>query len=108
MLSSPTPSVCSPTFAEGNLSVLHRLQGGNTVRQLLKIAKKTVPEGDWHRTPVVLKATAGLRLLPEDKANALLKEVRPVSLSALRQFGTNPIGSTKELLDKPLSAYKCH
>lgn len=54
------------------------LQGGNTIRQLLKIAKKTVPEEEWHRTPVVLKATAGLRLLPEDKANALLKEVRHV------------------------------
>uniref|UniRef100_A0A3B5AIN5 nucleoside diphosphate phosphatase n=1 Tax=Stegastes partitus TaxID=144197 RepID=A0A3B5AIN5_9TELE len=53
-------------------------EGGNTVRQLLRIAKKTVPEEDWRRTPVVLKATAGLRLLPEDKANALLKEVRDV------------------------------
>uniref|UniRef100_A0A8C4F3N3 nucleoside diphosphate phosphatase n=1 Tax=Dicentrarchus labrax TaxID=13489 RepID=A0A8C4F3N3_DICLA len=53
-------------------------EGGNTIRQLLKIAKKTVPEEDWKRTPVVLKATAGLRLLPEDKANALLKEVQDV------------------------------
>uniref|UniRef100_A0A672FR52 nucleoside diphosphate phosphatase n=1 Tax=Salarias fasciatus TaxID=181472 RepID=A0A672FR52_SALFA len=53
-------------------------EGGNTVRQLLKIAKKTVPEDDWSRTPVVLKATAGLRLLPEDKAHALLREVREV------------------------------
>uniref|UniRef100_A0A8D3CT73 nucleoside diphosphate phosphatase n=1 Tax=Scophthalmus maximus TaxID=52904 RepID=A0A8D3CT73_SCOMX len=53
-------------------------KGGNTVRQLLKIAKKTVPEDEWKRTPVVLKATAGLRLLPEDKASALLKEVREV------------------------------
>ncbi|XP_057714508.1 ectonucleoside triphosphate diphosphohydrolase 5 [Corythoichthys intestinalis] len=53
-------------------------EGGNTVRQLLKIAKKTVPEEEWKRTPVVLKATAGLRLLPEDKANALLNEVRHV------------------------------
>lgn len=51
-------------------------QGGNTIRQLLKIAKKTVPEEEWSRTPVVLKATAGLRLLPEDKAKALLNEVR--------------------------------
>uniref|UniRef100_A0A673AS73 nucleoside diphosphate phosphatase n=1 Tax=Sphaeramia orbicularis TaxID=375764 RepID=A0A673AS73_9TELE len=46
--------------------------------ELLKIAKKTIPEDEWKRTPVVLKATAGLRLLPEDKANALLKEVREV------------------------------
>ncbi|KAI3367756.1 hypothetical protein L3Q82_026594, partial [Scortum barcoo] len=53
-------------------------EGGNTIRQLLKIAKKTVPEEDWRRTPVVLKATAGLRLLPEDEANALLREVREV------------------------------
>uniref|UniRef100_A0AAQ6IBB0 nucleoside diphosphate phosphatase n=1 Tax=Anabas testudineus TaxID=64144 RepID=A0AAQ6IBB0_ANATE len=53
-------------------------EGGNSVRQLLKIAKKTVPEDSWRRTPVILKATAGLRLLPEDKANALLKEVREV------------------------------
>uniref|UniRef100_A0A8C5EJK5 nucleoside diphosphate phosphatase n=1 Tax=Gouania willdenowi TaxID=441366 RepID=A0A8C5EJK5_GOUWI len=53
-------------------------EGGNTVRQLLKIAKKTVPEEDWPRTPVVLKATAGLRLLPEDKAHTLLKEVQEV------------------------------
>ncbi|KAF0044419.1 hypothetical protein F2P81_003577 [Scophthalmus maximus] len=60
----PLPEVSSP--------------GGNTVRQLLKIAKKTVPEDEWKRTPVVLKATAGLRLLPEDKASALLKEVREV------------------------------
>ncbi|XP_049596070.1 ectonucleoside triphosphate diphosphohydrolase 5 [Syngnathus scovelli] len=53
-------------------------EGGDTVRQLLKIAKKTVPEEEWKRTPVVLKATAGLRLLPEDKANALLNEVKHV------------------------------
>uniref|UniRef100_A0A3Q3D434 nucleoside diphosphate phosphatase n=1 Tax=Hippocampus comes TaxID=109280 RepID=A0A3Q3D434_HIPCM len=46
--------------------------------ELLKIAKKTVPEEEWRRTPVVLKATAGLRLLPEDKACALLNEVRHV------------------------------
>ncbi|XP_072313317.1 ectonucleoside triphosphate diphosphohydrolase 5 [Eucyclogobius newberryi] len=53
-------------------------EGGNTVRQLLKIAKKTVPEEDWKRTPVVLRATAGLRLLPHDKALVLLKEVKEV------------------------------
>ncbi|XP_068607888.1 ectonucleoside triphosphate diphosphohydrolase 5-like [Brachionichthys hirsutus] len=53
-------------------------EGGNTIRQLLKIAKKIVPEEEWSRTPVVLKATAGLRLLPEDKANALLEQVREV------------------------------
>ncbi|XP_067099586.1 ectonucleoside triphosphate diphosphohydrolase 5 [Osmerus mordax] len=53
-------------------------EGGDTIRQLLKIAKKTVPEEEWKQTPVVLKATAGLRLLPVEKANALLDEVRDV------------------------------
>uniref|UniRef100_A0A673XFI5 nucleoside diphosphate phosphatase n=1 Tax=Salmo trutta TaxID=8032 RepID=A0A673XFI5_SALTR len=53
-------------------------EGGNTIRALLKVAKKTVPEVEWKQTPVVLKATAGLRLLPEEKANALLDEVREV------------------------------
>ncbi|KAM6961402.1 ectonucleoside triphosphate diphosphohydrolase 5 [Aplochiton taeniatus] len=53
-------------------------EGGDTIRGLLKIAKKAVPEEEWRRTPVVLKATAGLRLLPEEKASTLLKEVRGV------------------------------
>lgn len=45
------------------------------MRQLLKVAKKTVPQLDWKRTPLVLKATAGLRLLPPEKAQALLEQV---------------------------------
>lgn len=80
-------------------------QGGNTIRQLLKIAKKAVPEEEWSRTPVVLKATAGLRLLPEDKANTLLKEVRRSFSLALRQFGTNARpakGAGWKTTEKPL------
>uniref|UniRef100_A0A8K9V3N6 nucleoside diphosphate phosphatase n=1 Tax=Oncorhynchus mykiss TaxID=8022 RepID=A0A8K9V3N6_ONCMY len=52
--------------------------GGYTVRQLLKVAKKTVPQLDWKRTPLVLKATAGFRLLPPEKAHALLEQVQDV------------------------------
>lgn len=52
--------------------------GGHTVRMLLKVAKKTVPRLEWKRTPVVLRATAGLRLLPPEKAEALLEQVRDV------------------------------
>uniref|UniRef100_A0AAY4BXS6 nucleoside diphosphate phosphatase n=1 Tax=Denticeps clupeoides TaxID=299321 RepID=A0AAY4BXS6_9TELE len=48
---------------------------GETVRQLLRVAKKAVPHVEWERTPVVLRATAGLRLLPPKKAQALLDEV---------------------------------
>uniref|UniRef100_A0A8B9K6M1 nucleoside diphosphate phosphatase n=1 Tax=Astyanax mexicanus TaxID=7994 RepID=A0A8B9K6M1_ASTMX len=52
--------------------------GGDTIRQLLKVAKKTIPKEEWRQTPVVLKATAGLRLLPVEKARALLDEVKEV------------------------------
>ncbi|XP_052475760.1 ectonucleoside triphosphate diphosphohydrolase 5-like [Carassius gibelio] len=52
--------------------------GGETIRQLLKVAKKTIPKEQWIQTPVVLKATAGLRLLPQEKAKALLNEVKDV------------------------------
>uniref|UniRef100_A0A9R1SSR9 nucleoside diphosphate phosphatase n=2 Tax=Cyprinus carpio TaxID=7962 RepID=A0A9R1SSR9_CYPCA len=52
--------------------------GGETIRQLLKVAKKTIPKEQWIQTPVVLKATAGLRLLPQEKAKALLNEVKEI------------------------------
>lgn len=39
------------------------------------MAIDAVPPHLWKNTPVVLKATAGLRLLSEEKAQALLSEV---------------------------------
>ena len=51
------------------------LKGAETVQELLEVAKDSIPPSHWKRTPVVLKATAGLRLLPEEKADALLFEV---------------------------------
>uniref|UniRef100_A0A8C0JRK2 nucleoside diphosphate phosphatase n=1 Tax=Canis lupus dingo TaxID=286419 RepID=A0A8C0JRK2_CANLU len=53
-------------------------QGAETVQGLLEVAKDSIPQSHWKRTPVVLKATAGLRLLPEQKAQALLFEVREI------------------------------
>ncbi|KAM3861309.1 ectonucleoside triphosphate diphosphohydrolase 5-like [Diretmus argenteus] len=52
--------------------------GGDSVRMLLKVARKTVPRLEWKRTPVVLRATAGLRLLSPEKAQALLDQVQGV------------------------------
>lgn len=43
---------------------------------LLEVAKSSVPMSMWNATPVVLKATAGLRLLPGEKAKHLLDKVR--------------------------------
>lgn len=51
------------------------MKGAETVQGLLEMAKDSIPRSHWKRTPVVLKATAGLRLLPEQKAQALLFEV---------------------------------
>ncbi|KAM8832705.1 ectonucleoside triphosphate diphosphohydrolase 5 isoform 1-T2 [Spinachia spinachia] len=51
---------------------------GHTVRMLLKVAKKTVPRLEWKRCPLVLRATAGLRLLAADKAQVLLEQVQRV------------------------------
>ncbi|XP_078380264.1 uncharacterized protein LOC144663224 [Oculina patagonica] len=43
---------------------------------LLESAKKTIPEDKQNSTPIFLLATAGMRLLPEDQADAILNEVR--------------------------------
>ncbi|XP_026520233.1 ectonucleoside triphosphate diphosphohydrolase 5 isoform X1 [Notechis scutatus] len=53
-------------------------KGAETIRKLLEMAKNAVPPSHWNKTPVVLKATAGLRLLSEPKAQALLSQVRMV------------------------------
>ncbi|XP_070696597.1 ectonucleoside triphosphate diphosphohydrolase 6 isoform X2 [Pempheris klunzingeri] len=45
------------------------------VLELLEVAKTSVPPSLWTVTPVVLKATAGLRLLPGEKAQHLLDRV---------------------------------
>ncbi|MEQ2195914.1 hypothetical protein XENOCAPTIV_020312, partial [Xenoophorus captivus] len=42
------------------------------IMELLDVAKSSVPPSMWTRTPVVLKATAGLRMLPGEKADQLL------------------------------------
>lgn len=52
------------------------LKAAQTVRAMLKVAKNAVPRLDWKRTPVLLRATAGLRLLPAGKAQALLDQVK--------------------------------
>lgn len=53
------------------------------ITELLEVAKSSVPSSVWAITPVVLKATAGLRLLPGEKAQHLLDTVRAM-------FGESP------------------
>lgn len=46
--------------------------------ELLDAAKNHVPKEYWSKTPITLKATAGLRLLPKEEGDAILAVVRKV------------------------------
>ncbi|KAJ8014300.1 hypothetical protein DPEC_G00038820 [Dallia pectoralis] len=59
------------------------------ILELLDVAQSSIPSSAWSNTPVVLKATAGLRLLPGEKAKHLLDKVREV-------FGNSPFLSSGE------------
>ncbi|XP_028580840.2 ectonucleoside triphosphate diphosphohydrolase 6 isoform X1 [Podarcis muralis] len=48
------------------------------INELLTVAKEDVPLELWKSTPLVLKATAGLRLLPKEKAQKLLDKVKDI------------------------------
>ncbi|KAM8775086.1 ectonucleoside triphosphate diphosphohydrolase 6 isoform 2-T2 [Rhynchonycteris naso] len=48
------------------------------IQELLDVAKQEIPFDFWKATPLVLKATAGLRLLPGEKAQNLLQKVKEV------------------------------
>ncbi|KAG8534610.1 hypothetical protein GDO81_019014, partial [Engystomops pustulosus] len=56
----------------------HPEKCAESIRTLLQLAQGSIPPTQWKKTPLVLKATAGLRLLPEHQAEALLSEVRKV------------------------------
>ena len=43
---------------------------------LVDFIKEQVPEPEWDSTPVWLKATAGLRLLPAEEQDAIMTSVR--------------------------------
>uniref|UniRef100_A0A3Q0R2G3 Ectonucleoside triphosphate diphosphohydrolase 6 n=1 Tax=Amphilophus citrinellus TaxID=61819 RepID=A0A3Q0R2G3_AMPCI len=62
--------------------------------ELLEVAKSSIPPLYWTSTPVVLKATAGLRLLPGQKADQLLDRVRHTSpdLSGLHSAHSPTVG----------------
>ncbi|XP_073413573.1 ectonucleoside triphosphate diphosphohydrolase 6 [Dendrobates tinctorius] len=52
------------------------------IKELLDIAIEEIPEHLRRSTPLVLKATAGLRLLPEEKAQKLLDTVKNIFQSS--------------------------
>lgn len=52
--------------------------GAGTIVALMNEAKAFIPKSLWSSTPIVLKATAGLRLLDPVKADNILNSVREV------------------------------
>ncbi|KAJ8922634.1 hypothetical protein NQ315_007666 [Exocentrus adspersus] len=51
-------------------------KGVATLQGLLEKAKDEIPQEYWSKTPLILKATAGLRLLPANQAEGLLQSVK--------------------------------
>ena len=92
---SPKFSLRNPEAGEGDLTLIDiplfaQVKGGlsdyanNVVGcrpgllSLLEQAKSVIPRSEWPKTEVVLMATAGLRLLKPEQADALLAEARDV------------------------------
>ncbi|ETN69445.1 GDA1/CD39 family protein [Necator americanus] len=53
-----------------------------SIRALLLVAKTAIPAYMWEKTPIILRATAGLRLLPGDIADEILNAVQIEVLSS--------------------------
>nr|XP_045613674.1 ectonucleoside triphosphate diphosphohydrolase 5-like isoform X2 [Procambarus clarkii] len=68
------------------------IEGAKSLLPLLELAKSSIPPQNWASTPLVLKATAGLRLLPNEKAEALLMEVRKLLDSSGFHTTENSVG----------------
>ncbi|KAM9365094.1 ectonucleoside triphosphate diphosphohydrolase 6 isoform 1-T2 [Pholidichthys leucotaenia] len=67
----------------------HPHQCSSGILELLEVVKSSIPSPWWSSTPVVLKATAGLRLLPGQKSQQLLDTVRAL-------FKESPFMSTED------------
>lgn len=50
-------------------------KGADSIKGLLKKSEEIIPRELWKVTPVSLKATAGLRMLPENSSKKLLEEI---------------------------------
>lgn len=70
-------------------------QSAQGIQELLNVAKQHIPYDFWKATPLVLKATAGLRLLPGEKAQKLLQKV---SLAISPRRGKGSLKKTLTLL----------
>ncbi|KAG7303700.1 hypothetical protein JYU34_012257 [Plutella xylostella] len=71
-------------------------KGADSIVQLIKKASFLIPEDKRAHTPLIVRATAGLRLLPREKADGLIVAVR----AAIAKLGYNTDGdSSVEIMD---------
>jgi len=63
--------------------------------ELLDSAKSFIPKEYWKTTPITLKATAGLRLLPKEEGDAILEVAR----AALEKSGFLPEENLVEIMN---------
>ncbi|CAL1683911.1 unnamed protein product [Lasius platythorax] len=66
-------------------------EAAKSLTTLLNKAKTVIPQSEWSRTLLTMKATAGLRLLPEHKANSILEECRKLFHTSGFQIAKNSI-----------------
>lgn len=78
-------------------------QSAQGIQELLNVAKQHIPYDFWKATPLVLKATAGLRLLPGEKAQKLLQKVS-LAVPPTGEW----LGSLQTLTMLAVLVYICH
>ncbi|XP_076817070.1 ectonucleoside triphosphate diphosphohydrolase 5-like isoform X1 [Clavelina lepadiformis] len=66
-------------------------EGAASIERLLQIAQDRIPSEVWGNTPLALKATAGLRLLPKEQSKGLLNEVQNLFNEYPFQLPSNPV-----------------
>ena len=71
------------------------VKAGESIQELLNAAKERIPDRYWSQTPITLKATAGLRLLPKDQSEAIIAQVRTV----LEKSGFKPDKNLIEIMN---------
>ena len=69
--------------------------GADTISSLLSLAQARIPQDKWSTVPVTLRATAGLRLLPAEQADALISAVQ--ERMDLSGFDNRGVGMLSEL-----------
>ena len=62
-------------------------QGSHSIEELLQKSDAIVPKERRKTTPVALKATAGLRLLPSNSSKQLLEEVITLTYQSIKIKG---------------------